>query len=82
MAGRRIYNRPTTPAACRLSEPAKRMIDLLALRSGLTASQVMRALLETKLAELGFPVDPGEAGVLLSDHATVEAWQRGDLRAR
>jgi hypothetical protein len=82
MANRRLYHRTTTPAACRLSEPAKRMIDSLALRSGLTPSQVMRALLESKLADLGFPVDPGEVGVLLSDHATVQAWQCGDLRAR
>jgi hypothetical protein len=81
MATRRIYNESTAPAACRLSEPARRVIDLLALRSGLSASRVMRALMETKLVELGFPLELGEEAVLLPDWPDVEAWAAGEAKA-
>jgi hypothetical protein len=77
MANRRLYTEPTTPTAVRLSEDAKRIIDYIALCGGISSSQVIRALLETKLLELGFPISQGGAGVLLPDHATVEAWARG-----
>jgi hypothetical protein len=78
MAARRIYNAPTAVAAVRLSEPARRVIDLLALRSGLTPSRVMRALIETQLHSLGFPLEPGEEAVKVPDWASVEAWAAGE----
>lgn len=72
----RLYDDPTVLFTFRMSEPSRRLLDLLAAREGMRSGPYLRRVWEEHLEAQGFELTRGEDAVLDPERGTPDGWVR------